>query len=159
MKKLAVLMILIMLITTVVIAQPPDEEPEPSWDNSLFGYECQIAVGSKVNLTWESVPVVWSRILPETFETDHFYGTIVLGGNRRTYWAGATPNGETIEIGIHMPPMPHWWGFYRARFRPFSISDPVAGEGWSEPSRWVSVIDLTVMPWIKAFAAMPEGGE
>ncbi len=152
MKKL---MILMMLVAMTAIAGPPaDEEPEPSWGNNQYAYEAEIALGSKAGLVWKNVPVVWAQILPLE-PTDHFYGIVVLDSNRRAYWSGETPGGETIKIGIHMPAMPHWWGFYRARFRPFPLTGSV---GWSATSRWVMFIDLMALPFAEAFVAMPDEG-
>ncbi len=157
MKKLIVLM---MLMAITAMAQPPaDEEQEPIFTDAEYNYEAQIAWGSKANLVWEPVPVVWTQILPQTLD-DHFYGITVLSGNRRVYWGVCSPNStpenpEIIKVGIHMPPIPggKWWGFYRMRFRPFPIIDP---GGWSQTSRWTAVIDLDAMPIIGPASALVE---
>jgi hypothetical protein len=155
MKKLIVFF---MLVALTAIAQPVDEQPEPEFSNNLYSYEAQIAFGSKTNLVWENVDVVSTTIMPDTYTGEHFYGIAVLGGNRRTYWVGLTPNGESVKIGIHMPALPdgNWWGFYRARFRPFPLNDSVAGEGWSETSYYQVVIDLSALPIAEAFVGTPE---
>jgi hypothetical protein len=155
------LMVLFMLIAMTGVANPPaDEESEPVWGNEEYSYEAEIAWGSKTDLQWVQVPVVWTQIVAQTVP-DHFYGIVVLGTSRRAYWAGETLNStpenpELVRIGIEVPPIPNgkWWGFYRVRFRPFPVIDPT---GWSETSRWVTVIDLNAFPIIGPFSATPEG--
>ena len=112
--------------------------------NDIYNYEAQIDVGAG----WVAVPVVSTEILSQEID-DHFYGVIVIGADRVVNWMGHTPSEEVVKIGIEMPLMPSWWGSYKARFRPFSIGP------WSEPSEPVMVIDLAVMPVIKAFVALP----
>lgn len=147
--------ILVALMMLVAMMAMGIEEPEPEWSNELYGYECEIAFGSKDSLVWQSVPVVFTQILPQVLD-DHFYGITVVGGNRRVYWGVETPNSteenpEVIKIGIHMPPMPHWWGIYRVRFRPFPVVDP---DGWSTTSYWTAIIDLNALPAIGPASAL-----
>jgi len=142
--------VLFMLIAITAIAQP--EQPEPEFSSSLYSYEAEIAWGSKTDLVWESVTVVAVQIMSPDYEMpDHFYGIVLVGNDRLVYWTGKAPTGQIVRIGIDLPPMENWWGFYRARFRAFPFSD------WSEASSWVAVIDLSAMPVIGAFVAEIEG--
>lgn len=151
------LIVVMALAVRNALGQPLDEAPEP--DAPTFNYEAQIAWGNLADLVWVDVVVVSTQILPQA-SPGHSYAIKAVGGNRRLFWIGNTPNHtaanpETVTIGIHMPPIPDgkWWGIYRARFRPFPMDDPVAGDGWTEPSRWALVVDLTALPIISPFVA------
>lgn len=138
---------LTMVIFGIVVFAAAGEE----WSNDIYNYEAQIDLGSG----WEVVPIASSRISPQK-PPEHFWGIYVLGSDRMVFWTGHTPNStleepEVIQIGIEMPRMPTWWGECRARFRPFPIGI------WSEPSQWIRIIDLSVLPKISAFSATPEG--
>jgi len=146
------LMILVLFTASVVYGQPVDEEPEPDLD-TIYGYEAQIAWGSKTNLIWESVEVTDFRVRTGENPGSHSYGVVVVPLDRVLNWVGVPPTSTATDpkhviLDIRLPALPgnRWLAFYRFRCRPTLYTDQ-----WSETSRWSLVVDPLNFPVIGPF--------
>ena len=131
------------------------ELPEPS--EPTISYEFEISWGSKTTLAWTPITPVSIEMLDGVAITTHAYsGRIGINTFESVAWNTTTekPMKVIVKFDIKSLPEGKWWDIFRIhsclviKYPPPAplqggLEDRIEKSGWSPPSYWVMVVDLS----------------